>query len=287
MNGTREDRWEAAGRNRQAIARREKGPNVSETGHDDERRGRASSHRQRAARAGIILLALACAVCCTTGLLLLAEGAYEDQRYLLLSQTIAVTDDAGGERDWDALLARNPELVAWLTVEGTAIDLPVVQPGEDTDADFYLDHDFWGGCSATGCPYLDARADADGAHLLVYGHHIGLTRQMFSELFQVYEQDGFNGIGAAVWSTPDGDVTAFTPVFAMSVDKGYEAIQTFSFEDDDELHAWLLALGEDATARAEDWEGLCMDADRVLTLVTCSNVVGGRRERTLVVFVAT
>ena len=260
---------------------------MSETGHDDEERRRTLPHRQRAACAGAILLALACAVCCTTGLLLLAESTYEDQRYLLLSQTIEVSDDTGDERDWDALLSQNPELIAWLTVEGTSIDLPVVQPGEGTDADFYLDHDFWGGCSATGCPYLDARADADGTHLLVYGHHIGWTRQMFSELFQAYEQDEFDQVGTAAWSTPDGNVTAFTPIFAMSVDKGYEAVQTFSFEDDDELHAWLLALGEDATARAEDWEGLCMDADRVLTLVTCSNVVGGQRERTLIVFAAT
>lgn len=234
---------------------------------------------------------LACIACLAGGLLALApylasEVAYTD----LVAEVAVVRDDeqtgADTTIDWAALQAINGNVVAWLTVDGTSIDHPVTQPTDDMDPDYYLSHDLWNASSSTGCIYLDQRADADGGHLLVYGHHLGWTTLMFSELFQTYRQEEFDGIGTAVWNTPCEGATAFTPVFAMSVDMGYQDIQTFSFESSAELRAWLLALGEESTAQAEGWETLCTDADRALTLVTCSSTLGGQRERTLVVFVA-
>lgn len=230
------------------------------------------------------LLLAACAALLGMAAALLGVSAAATGAYDVLAQEVV---DAGGmDVGLDALTEQNPDYVGWLTVEGTSISYPVVQPSEDEDADFYLTHDYWGALSGVGCPYLDQRASAEGAHLLVYGHHLSLSDQMFSPIYQAYLQEVFDGIGTATWTAPDGETTEFTPVFALSVDKSYAAIQTFSFSSKAELHAWLRTVAAGATAEREGWEELVQDADRVLTLVTCSSTMAGQRERTLLVFVA-
>lgn len=193
---------------------------------------------------------------------------------------------AGTGIDWDALLAQNPDTAAWLAVEGTGIDYPVVKPGPNKAGDWYLHHDFQGRKSPMGCPYLDPRSEADGRHALVYGHHLGLSGQMFSSVYDTYRQERFERVGAARWSTPAGGTLKLRPAMAMSVDKGYAPIQEFGFETVDELRTWLRRLSDDAQASAPELDALVGRARRVLTLVTCSSPIGGQRARTLLVFVA-
>ena len=84
----------------------------------------------------------------------------------------------GGGIDWEALRARNPDISAWVSVEGTPIDYPVVSPREGDPQGFYLNHDFDRNWSFAGCPYLDPRGTADGRHALVYGHHLNFDSEM-------------------------------------------------------------------------------------------------------------
>ena len=231
-----------------------------------------------------ILLAVAVA-CVAVAAAIFAMYAGQDGAYEALSEQAAPQSGEGGV-DWDALLQQNPETVAWLSVEGTGIDYPVVQPGEGKPSDWYLHHDFWGNPSPVGSLYLDSRADADGRHMLVFGHHMGLSGQMFSPIYDTYRQEKFAGIGAAHWSTPDGGTVDFEPAMAMSVDMSYAPIQTFEFDTVDGLQSWLGELARDATAVSSDLDALTADASRVLTLVTCSSAWSGQRARTLLVFVA-
>ena len=225
------------------------------------------------------------AILACTGLLLLTETSRDQAAYEALAEEVR-EEDAAADIDWDALRAANAETVAWLSVEGTSIDHPVVQPGEDRESDWYLTHSFWGEASAAGCPYLDARAEATGDHRLVYGHHLGLSSQMFSEIFQAYEQEVFDAVGTALWSTPEEGSCAFLPLMGLTVDQSYAQIQSFTFPSEAALRAWLRALADDASAVSGAFEGRLSSATRVLTLVTCSNVIAGQRERTLLVFSA-
>ena len=240
--------------------------------------------------AGVALLLAAAALFALDALSARDYAALSRQAFASVDDLAADGSDADGGRDaaagidWEALLAANGECAAWLAVEGTAIDYPVAQASAE-EPEFYLSHDFWGGANAAGCPYLDARCGAEGEAMLVYGHHLGFSTRMFSELFRAYRQDVFDDVGAATWSTTSGE-TVFEPLMAMSVDKSYTDIQRFDFDNAEELREWLRALSQSATATADDAAGLISEADRVLTLVTCSSTLGGQRERTLVVFVA-
>lgn len=215
--------------------------------------------------------------------LFIAEDSMTESSYGELRDSASTELDG---IDWDSLLSQNPEAVAWLTVEGTAIDYPVAQPGEGKEPDWYLRHDFWGNRSSAGCLYLDRRCDAEGSHMLVFGHHMGLTGKMFSPIFDAYKQAKFNTIGDAIWNTPESGATRFKPLLAMSVDKTYAPIQSFEFADSGEFCSWLETLASDASALADNWEELAASSKRALTLVTCSSSWSGQRARTLLVFVA-
>lgn len=73
-----------------------------------------------------------------------------------------------------ALVARNPDFVGWIKIDGTNLSFPVMYSPDNPD--FYLRHDFSGEYSNYGTPYLDARctltADAQSDNLVIYGHNM-------------------------------------------------------------------------------------------------------------------
>lgn len=60
--------------------------------------------------------------------------------------------------DFAALESINSDCVAWIRIDGTEIDYPVVQ-GHDNS--FYLKHLFDGEWNSTGCIFLDSRVEPD------------------------------------------------------------------------------------------------------------------------------
>ena len=81
---------------------------------------------------------------------------------------------------FDELLKVNPDVAAWVTLEGTQIDDPIVQ-GEDNQE--YLNKNVYGEYALAGSLFLDSRCDRtfQGSYQLVYGHHMEKHR-MFGDL---------------------------------------------------------------------------------------------------------
>lgn len=208
-----------------------------------------------------ILLAAICAVSLTAAALIGWTIFHQDAVYRELS--IDAEADAGDGIDWDGLRARNPDIAAWVSVEGTPVDFPVVSPREGDPKGFYLNHDFDRNWSFSGCPYLDPRCGADGRHALVYGHHLNFDGEMFTYLRDAWRQEKFDALGDMRWSTPAEGTVSLHPAFSMSVDKSFADIQRFDFNGTAELRAWLSALSAQATAKADGCDALCAGAKRV------------------------
>ena len=70
-----------------------------------------------------------------------------------------------------ALQAVNPDVCAWVTLDGTGVDYPVVQ-GEDNLT--YVNTDVYGNFSLSGSIFLDSRCAPDftEGYGLLYGHHM-------------------------------------------------------------------------------------------------------------------
>ena len=99
----------------------------------------------------------------------------------------------GGELTAGAaeLIKINPDAAGWITIEGTNIDLPVVQRKAADGNEFYLNHDFNGGNSKAGTVFIDMRAviqpKKQSENLILYGHN-QRDGSMFGELAK-YKKD--------------------------------------------------------------------------------------------------
>jgi sortase B len=83
----------------------------------------------------------------------------------------------------------NPDVCAWLTVDGTNIDYPVVQ-GEDNFT--YINKDVYGEFSLSGSVFLDYHNNRDFSdfYSLLYAHHME-GNVMFGEVPNFLEKDYF------------------------------------------------------------------------------------------------
>lgn len=192
----------------------------------------------------------------------------------------------GASIDWQRLIALNPDTVGWLAVGGTPIECPIVQPRSAGEEDFYLAHGFDRRPALEGTPYLDIRSEVGGHHLLLFGHHVILDRNVqFSPIYQAFNQEVFDGIAHALWLAPQAAPEVFQPLMALKVPETFAPIQRFRFEGDEDLRSWLRSLLDQAGSCAQNRDELIAGATRALTLCTCSEERAGGSDRTLMLFI--
>ena len=111
-----------------------------------------------------------------------AENVQED----MLKLKPIVQEDGGAF--FEELLAINPDVCAWVTLDNTGIDYPILQ-GEDNLT--YLNTDVYGDFALAGSIFLDSRCDRDfgDAYSLVYGHYMA-NHRMFGDL-ELYKEKAF------------------------------------------------------------------------------------------------
>jgi sortase B len=103
--------------------------------------------------------------------------------------------------DWDELKKTNPDIVAWLIVEGTSIDNPVVQGKDNFE---YLEKDFYGNEYAGGTLFLDSANNPkfEDTSNIIYGHNMenGL---MFGDLIKFLNSSFMDNHHTGTLETPD------------------------------------------------------------------------------------
>ena len=100
------------------------------------------------------------------------------------------------------LKAINPDITAWITMSGTAIDYPVMQGSSNYS---YINTDVYGNFALAGSIFLDSRNDANYEDLysLLYGHNMSQHR-MFSDINLYKDQDFFDKNRLGLLMLPDG-----------------------------------------------------------------------------------
>ena len=93
-----------------------------------------------------------------------------------------------GELTWD-MSALSEDVVAWLTVDDTNIDYPVMQGIDNTE---YLNKNPYGQYSLSGSLFLDSRnaPDFTDPYSLIYGHHMEYGR-IFGALDEYLDESYF------------------------------------------------------------------------------------------------
>ena len=259
-------------------------------------------------RRAIGMGALACgAVCIGVGLGSVAHEAACSRSYGDLAKATrlgaapslaAATDSPAStgasrqaRRDWGALHEVNQSVAAWVSVQGTDIDLPVVATHSEDDQAWYLTHDLWGRSATSGTPFLDRRCDSASArHVCAYAHHMTSTSGMFSQLQEAYLQERFDRLGPLSWETPEALVQA-EPLCALRVDASWQEIQRFDWGSADQdgggqddvagFRTWLEGIAAQADALSPQADQMLANATRCITLVTCSSDFAMQRWRTI------
>lgn len=80
----------------------------------------------------------------------------------------------------DSYIKKNSETVAWIRVNGTNIDYPVVQ---HSDNNYYLEHDFYKRKTNIGWVFADYRDEFDpfNNNTIIYAHNL-INRTMFGQI---------------------------------------------------------------------------------------------------------
>ena len=158
------------------------------------------------------------------------------------------------------------DMVAWLTIDGTTIDFPIMQGADNYE---YLNKDPQGAYSLSGSIFLDARnaSDFSNSYSLVYGHHMEMGA-MFGALDAFADRDYFDSHRDGTLSFGGSEHPVRVFAFA-NVKASDEAVF-----DPTDGHDTLGFIRENASVYEEPEDG------RILALTTC--VDGGSDERTAV-----
>lgn len=162
--------------------------------------------------------------------------------------------------------------VAWLTLDDTTIDYPIMQ---GIDNDEFLNKDPHGNYSLAGSIFLDYRnaADFSDDYSLVYGHHMG-HGAMFGALDNYKQWTFFRDHKEGTLMV--GGKTQDLYVFAVVETTADEEL---IFSPDSSVKSELITYIEDTATYYDDQADV--NEDRIVALSTCSS--DGSMER-LVVF---
>lgn len=115
------------------------------------------------------------------------------------------------------LMEINPDTAAWLIMDGTRIDNPVVKSSDNFD---YLDKNFEGKFYAGGTLFLDKdNMDFDEPYCIIHGHHMA-GGAMFGDLEKYLNNGFFSKYRTGKLLTPEYDYDL--EVFAAGVFNAYD-----------------------------------------------------------------
>ena len=178
----------------------------------------------------------------------------------------AVEEDGGAS--FEELLAVNSDVCAWVTLDNTKIDYPVLQGSTNLT---YVNRDVYGNFALAGSIFLDTRNSRDfsDAYSLLYGHHME-NSGMFGDL-DLYKDAAFfaeNSTGMLILPdrayhleifacllTEAGEDTIFDPEQRQNDIDGL-----LSYARENSLH-----LREETIKKLEQ-----SDAPKILAFSTCS-----------------
>lgn len=175
------------------------------------------------------------------------------------------------EVDFTELLQKNADTVAFLHVENTNINYPVVQAPDNT---YYLTHAFDKSNNSAGWVFLDYRNDMTNLsdNTIIYGHG-RLDSTVFGSLKKVLTQSWQQNKDnyAIKISTPTENM--IFQIFSIYTIEEESYYITSKFYSEEQKQTWLDTIKQRNTAPIDTSVNT---SDKILTLSTCENNDGGR-----------
>lgn len=174
--------------------------------------------------------------------------------------------------DFTNLMLKNNETVAWLIVNNTNINYPVVQT---TNNEFYLNHSFDKTYNGGGWLFMDYRNNANtfDTNTIIYGHSL-LSKTMFGTLLNARYSWWYTNKDNQVikLSTPvENTIWQIFSIYKISPESYYI---TNTFNNENEINNFFNTL---KSRSVYDFNVELNENDKILTLSTCNTSDGNER----------
>ena len=168
--------------------------------------------------------------------------------------------------DFNDLLKTNPDTVGWIQVNGTNINYPIVQSG---DNDYYLHHAFDGSYNNAGWVFADYRNDLSNLskNTVIYGHG-RLDTTMFGSLKNILNSDWYNDSDNHVVKLSTPTQNTLWQVFSVYSIKAESYYITTDFPTTNQYEKFLTTLKDRSVF---SFSATVNTNDKILTLSTCQD----------------
>lgn len=188
-----------------------------------------------------------------------------------INEAVMVEDNNSNDEkkyniDFSILKEQNNETVAWIKVNNTNIEYPVVKTKNN---DFYLTHSFDKSYNSAGWIFADYRNKIDGTdkNIIVYGHN-RRDGSMFENLKKTLNANWYENIENRniIFNTENENFNyEIFSIYQIETEEYY--IQT-EFKNEDEFGKFVEILKKRSV---KNFETEVSSSDSILTLSTCAN----------------
>ena len=176
------------------------------------------------------------------------------------------------------IYADNPDLVGWITIEGTVLDYPVMYTPENGEK--YLYKNINGNFDVNGLPFIEdgCSMDPESDNIIIYGHNMN-SGKMFASLMKYAKKDYWEEHPTIRFSTLYEEreykiIAAFYDRVYYKYEDCFKFYQFIDAKDEAHFEEAISYFKENA----EYDTGVTAEyGDRLITLVTCAyHVKNGR-----------
>ena len=168
--------------------------------------------------------------------------------------------------DFDSLKQKNSDTIAWLKVNGTSIEYPIIKT---TNNDFYMTHSFDKSYNSAGWVFMDYKDKFDGTdnNMVIYGHNrrdgsmFGTLKNILTEKWQ---NNTDNFIIPLITENEKSEYRVFS-VYRIEKEDYYI---TTNFGTDNEFQKFIDKI---KSRSVKNFDVDVNTEDHILTLSTCAD----------------
>lgn len=146
----------------------------------------------------------------------------------LIEESIEINEETQEKYiDWDYLKSVNEDIIAWIEIEGTNINYPIIK---DKDV-YYLKHSFDKKYNSNGSIFTTNLFPFEDNETIVYGHNMR-NGSMFSNLGNYLDKDFLYSHLKFKIYTPNGDYEAsIFSVYSIGIETESQNIKLLDFDE--------------------------------------------------------
>ena len=175
-------------------------------------------------------------------------------------------NDKDNKINYNVLQSINSDIVAWIKINNTNVDYPVVQTENN---EFYLNHNIEKNENKAGWIFMDYRNNLNSKdkNIIIYGHN-RMDGSMFSSLKNLFQKQWYENEQNLKIQLITESETLIYQIFSIYEINNEDYYITTGFENNEKFNQFLNKI---KSRSIKNFEVNVSENDQILTLSTCSS----------------